>query len=151
MATAFTLSHSVTLALAATGRLVPGGWWLEALIAFTIVVVAFESLQSRNPLVPETDLRFEWALCFGLIHGMAFGGAVTASGVPPSRILPALAGFNFGLEAAQIAFIAAALPLLVWLEGRPLRFQDQAVRFGSSVLVVFGSVWFLERMTGGFL
>jgi len=140
--TGFTLSHSITLALAATGRLtVPG--FVEPLIALTIVVVALEALSPRPRLGPPVDRRFEWALAFGLVHG--------TWGVPVNRILPALLGFNLGVETAQLVVIAAAYPLLVWLGTWEGRRRDTAVRVGAWVLAGWGGVWLVQRISGGLL
>ena len=149
--TGFTLSHSITLALAATGRLVVVGSWIEPLIALTIVVVAFEALQPPKRPWMERDFRFEWALGFGLLHGMAFGGDLLQAGIPPSRMVPALLGFNVGLEGAQILLVLLALPVLLWLGEHSSRLRGQLVRLGSSALAILGSVWFLERVSGGVL
>jgi hypothetical protein len=149
--TGFTISHSITLALAATGRLVVVGSWIEPLIALTIVVVAFEALQPPKRAWMERDFRFEWALGFGLLHGMAFGGDLLQAGIPPSRMVPALLGFNVGLEGAQILLVLLALPVLLWLGEHSSRLRGQLVRLGSSALAILGSVWFLERVSGGVL
>lgn len=112
--TAFTLAHSVTLALAATGVVAPPQAPVEALIAASILLVALElarrgaggasaspSLLSRSPALA--------ALTFGLLHGFGFAGALAEAGLPADRAPLALLGFNVGVELGQLAVVALLL------------------------------------------
>lgn len=107
--TAFTVGHSVTLALAALGFLRYPVDLVEFLIAFSIFVVAVE-------LTRESDgshwlRRRPWlaAVSFGLLHGMGFAGALLDVGLPANEIPLALLSFNVGIEIGQLLFVAAAL------------------------------------------
>ncbi|WP_105101826.1 HupE/UreJ family protein [Microbulbifer pacificus] len=118
--TAFTLAHSVTLALAVLGIVsVPQGP-VEALIALSIVFVAVEilhKLEGRKTLA----IRKPWlvAFAFGLLHGLGFAGALSEIGVPDYAIPLSLTVFNLGVEAGQLAFILAVSALMLLLRRMP--------------------------------
>jgi hydrogenase/urease accessory protein HupE len=112
--TAFTLAHSLTLALATLGVVRVPQAPVEATIALSIVFAAAEVVRRR-----EGGSRLDpWliAFAFGLLHGFGFAGALREVGLPPGAIVPALFFFNVGVEAGQLLFIAAVL-----LIGRALR------------------------------
>lgn len=104
--TAFTLGHSLTLALSVLGIVTVPQTWVEALIALTIVVLALEiQVGGRGPI-----WRHPWSLpaTLGLLHGLGFASALFEAGLPADEIPLALFGFNLGLELGQLAVIAAA-------------------------------------------
>ena len=111
--TAFTVAHSLTLALATLGlvRLPPAP--VEATIALSIVFVAREVFRQRSgaiasaPRTPPSALAF----VFGLLHGLGFAGALSQVGLPDTDIPLALLAFNLGVEAGQLLFVAAVLLL----------------------------------------
>ncbi|MEM9187972.1 MAG: HupE/UreJ family protein [Myxococcota bacterium] len=112
--TAFTVGHSVTLALATVGVLQVSPGVTEAVIALSIVLVA------REALVPASEgksaslsHRRPWsvALLFGLVHGLGFAGALYDLALPSSDLPLALLGFNLGVEAAQLVAIGLALAI----------------------------------------
>lgn len=108
--TAFTLAHSVTLALAALGFVhVPSGP-TEAVISLSIVFLAVEIIHSRQGKVSRTE-RHPWivALIFGLFHGLGFAGALSEVGLPQHEIPLALLMFNVGVELGQIAFVLVVI------------------------------------------
>jgi hypothetical protein len=111
--TAFTLGHSVTLALAVLDvARVPVGP-VEALIAASIFVLAVEL--ARPPDAPPTLMRrFPWlmALAFGLLHGLGFAGALRAAGLPSEAVPLALLAFNAGIELGQLVFVVAVVVVL---------------------------------------
>ncbi len=108
--TAFTLAHSLTLAVATLGLVRVGGPPVEATIALSIVFVAAEIIQSRHGKPGLTE-RYPWvvAFTFGLLHGFGFAGALTELGLPQKSIPVALLLFNVGVEVGQLVFIAAML------------------------------------------
>jgi hypothetical protein len=119
IATVFTLGHSATLALAATGRIAIDAALAEPAIALTLIVAARE-LCLRSADRGASLLRWEaTALVFGLIHGLGFAGALEEMGIPTGQAIPALAAFNVGVEVGQIAVIGAALVVLRILTLRP--------------------------------
>ena len=105
---AFTLAHTLTLALATLGvvRVPPAP--VEALIAVSIVMVALE-LTRGGDAPPTVTRRYPWvvAFLFGLLHGLGFAGALTEIGLPPDQIPLALLSFNLGVEVGQLAFVTA--------------------------------------------
>lgn len=106
--TAFTLAHSLTLALAWFGVLTPSAMWVEVLIAVSIFVVALENVINR----PFTS-RWKIAGLFGLVHGLGFYSVLNALELGRSDVVTTLLSFNLGIEAGQIAImIVLALPLI---------------------------------------
>jgi hydrogenase/urease accessory protein HupE len=108
--TAFTVAHSITLALATLGFVDVPQQPVEAVIALSIVFVAAEILRSRKGQMGITE-RAPWivAFTFGLLHGFGFAGALTEVGLPQGDIPLALLFFNAGVETGQLIFIAAVL------------------------------------------
>lgn len=114
--TAFTIAHSVTLALATLGCVqVPSGP-VEATIALSIVFLATE-IAKRREGAPGLTERKPWvvAFTFGLLHGFGFAGALSEVGLPALDIPLALLLFNLGVEAGQLLFVCAALCLVAAL------------------------------------
>ena len=114
--TAFTLAHSLTLALAALGLVRVPQAPVEAAIALSIVLVAREAwLMAREAQIgPDIHhgLRPWWmAFAFGTLHGLGFAGALSEVGLPATDIPLALLSFNVGVELGQLAFVAVALLL----------------------------------------
>jgi HupE / UreJ protein len=107
--TAFTIGHSVTLALASLGVLRYPVALIEFLIAFSIFVIAVEL--TRSNAGAHALRRRPWlaALGFGLLHGMGFAGALMETGLPEHAIPLALLFFNIGIELGQLLFVAAVL------------------------------------------
>ncbi|MEL7187774.1 MAG: HupE/UreJ family protein, partial [Pseudomonadota bacterium] len=101
---AFTVAHTVTLGLAATGVITPSSNIVEPLIALTIGFVAIENLVAREM----TNWRPFVVFGFGLIHGMGFAGFFGELGLPAGQFWSALIGFNVGVEFGQLAVIAIA-------------------------------------------
>jgi hypothetical protein len=119
--TAFTVAHSLTLALATLGFVHVPSAPVEAVIALSIVFVAAEILRAGRSQ-PGLAARMPWvvAFAFGLLHGFGFAGALAQIGLPEGRIPMALFFFNVGVELGQLAFIAAVLGVLAAV--RYLRF-----------------------------
>ena len=110
--TAFTVAHSITLALATMGVLHVSGPPIEATIALSIVFVASEILHLRQGRAG-LAARKPWivAFAFGLLHGLGFAGALAEVGLPQNAIPLALLFFNVGVEIGQLMFIAAVLTI----------------------------------------
>ena len=111
--TAFTVAHSITLALATLGFVHVPSRPVEAVIALSIVFVAVEIVhasQGRQSLT----IRAPWivAFAFGLLHGFGFAGALSEVGLPPGHIPVALLFFNLGVEYGQLLFAAAVLAVV---------------------------------------
>lgn len=161
LVTTFTLSHSVTLALATLGIVTVPGWLAETVIALSVawVGVANTGMVLRWPRggrpgmesAPELRLRLlaqrshRWLLvgAFGLVHGLGFAGMLTEIGLPQDAKIAALALFNLGVEVGQLAIVLIVVPILAMLARR--RFYPHTVLAGSAFLVVAGTIWALQR------
>lgn len=110
--TAFTIAHSITLALAALGFVSMPGPPVEAIIALSIVFVAAEIVRGRQGIAVLTA-RVPWivAFTFGLLHGFGFAGALSEIGLPQSAIPLALFSFNVGVEIGQLLFVSGVVVL----------------------------------------
>ena len=142
--TAFTLAHSVSLALAVLGVLAPPGKLVEPAIALSLVYVGVESFVGTDP-------RTRWRVTFpfGLVHGFGFSSALREIGLSRAEVPRALVSFNLGVEAAQLVLLALALPVLHVLVGRAPQGTQSRFRKGASVLVVLaGAAWFVVRVCG---
>ncbi len=140
MITAFTLAHSVTLALAVMEIYAPSGEFVEPVIALSIAWVGVE-----NFIVKSVDKRWILTLCFGLIHGFGFAGALGDVGLPPDNIPMSLLAFNLGVEAGQLAILAIVLPALITARKEPW-FNARVVPALNVAVILIGSYWFIERV-----
>jgi hydrogenase/urease accessory protein HupE len=147
--TAFTLAHSITLALATLDVVHIPGPPIEAAIAFSIVLLAAEIVRLRRG-EPSLTARWPWivAFCFGLLHGFGFAGALSEIGLPRGDIPLALFAFNVGVELGQLAFIAAVLGSLAIL--RRIAFLRSLERHvANAAPYAIGSLagfWFVGRV-----
>jgi len=148
--TAFTLAHSVTLAVATLGWLVPPPRLIEPLIALSIVAVAVENLVAlRSPLSAarvNASIARRWQLTFGfgLIHGFGFAGALRALELPRALLAPSLLTFNLGVELGQLVIVALAWPLLRWARGLPAMWPG-GMRWASAGVATLGVFWLVQR------
>jgi hypothetical protein len=113
LVTAFTIGHSVTLALSALGLVHFATRWIEFLIPLTIVATALNNLAQRTNRVEHPSrlpIIYFFALFFGLIHGLAFANSLLSLVGKDELVLPLLA-FNLGIEAAQLVVVAAILAI----------------------------------------
>lgn len=107
--TAFTIGHSITLALSVFDIVRAPAKWVEFLIPLTIVITAFDNILMRNRPNNLMKMNFYLALFFGLIHGMGFANTARMMIANEQHIFLPLLGFNVGLELGQIAVVAAIL------------------------------------------
>lgn len=115
--TAFTLGHSITLALTALGLLAIPSRAAELAIALTVLALAVELARSSRETSRLWRAPWRMALAFGLLHGLGFAGALREIGLPDGEIPLALLSFNLGIETGQLAFVAA-VALVATLAGR---------------------------------
>lgn len=197
LVTGFTIAHSLTLALATLGVVHPKPHAVEALIGFSIALVAAENawlLGGRPRALPvaigvalvalaiaslagfgavaaptlvglalfsvchfgmlgrverPARLRAAVAFAFGLVHGFGFAGVLGEMDLPRERLLPALFGFNVGVELGQLAVVALVWPLLVVLaRARDRRWYAWIAEGGSAVICGLGLYWFTTRLFG---
>lgn len=191
LVTSFTVAHSVTLGLATLGVVEPDAVAVEALIGFSIALVAAENtwlLSERGRAIPFSvvcgllgmtllgdgaitrpaliglalfsgchfgllrrstnagALRAAVAFAFGLIHGFGFAGVLSEMSLPTDLMVPALFGFNVGVELGQLGVVAIAWPLLRALD-RPAkgRYGRLTAELGSASICAVGLFWFTTR------
>ncbi|MEM9176547.1 MAG: HupE/UreJ family protein [Myxococcota bacterium] len=197
LVTGFTLAHSLTLALAVMEVVHPRAAAVEAVIAFSVALVAIEKgwwLAGRPRAVPIAVLAglagvviatangaialplltvgglavftacyfaliarssSEWlriclTFAFGLVHGFGFAGILVEMTLPPDRLVPALLGFNLGVELGQIGVVLLLWPIL-WAGRRfaPEGALRWAAEVAAAALCGLGLFWFAERALGG--
>ncbi|HEY4291022.1 MAG TPA: HupE/UreJ family protein [Puia sp.] len=111
LVTAFTIGHSITLALSALGLVHFATRWIEFLIPLTIIATAINNLAQQPGQVEHPSrlpVIYFFALFFGLIHGLAFANSLLSLIGKEGIVLPLLA-FNLGIEAAQLLVVAIIL------------------------------------------
>jgi len=147
--TAFTLAHSVTLAAAVLGYVEVPIAPVEAVIALSILFLALEICRLAAGQVP-LSARRPWlvAFAFGLLHGFGFAGALSETGLPPDAIPLALLTFNLGVELGQVAFVAAALPLLGLLSRLLRQRRRWGLVAGAYAIGSLAAAWLIERLVG---
>jgi len=144
--TAFTVAHSITLALATFGYVSLPPAPVEALIALSILLVATEAINLRRG---QTSLAIRWpwaiAFTFGLLHGFGFGGALKSIGLPQGDIPLALLFFNIGVELGQLLFIGvlmSGVAVIRRLAALP-QFSPVAAAYAIGAVATF---WVVERL-----
>jgi len=138
--TAFTVAHSITLALAVLGVWAPSPRIVEPAIALSIVWVGIE-----NFFVSDAHGRWRITFPFGLIHGFGFAGALRAIELPRARVPAALVTFNLGVEVGQLAVMAVVVPAIVLLRKRGLLGRTATLSLSAGV-VAAGAYWFISRV-----
>jgi hypothetical protein len=180
--TGFTIAHSLTLGLSALGVVFAEPAAVEALIGFSIALVATENLWlmgARDPLIPglwaglflvalvwlRTVSVYAWvglgvfslchfglltrdaglgrvragvAFAFGLVHGFGFAGVLAQADLPTRRLVPALFGFNVGIELGQLLVVALMWPILTLLVRRGAHWHRLLVESGSVATLAVG-------------
>ncbi|MEO9968652.1 MAG: HupE/UreJ family protein [Hyphomonadaceae bacterium] len=145
--TAFTLAHSLTLALTMLGWVELSPAPVETLIAISIVLIAIEAVNAMDGRESFAS-RWPWLIsfCFGLLHGFGFAGALGEIGLPENAELAALFFFNVGVEIGQLAFICGLL-VLVWLLGRLAITKLETIKRTTAYTVgIAGVFWTFERL-----
>jgi hypothetical protein len=145
--TAFTVAHSITLALATLGMVHMPPKPTEAIIALSIVFLATEIVHKRNGQVGLTE-RYPWliAFIFGLFHGLGFAGALSEIGVPQHGVPLALFTFNVGVETGQLLFIAVVLGLIALLKRLPLSAPQGSWRLLPYSIGGVAAFWTIDRV-----
>jgi hypothetical protein len=145
--TAFTVAHSITLALATLGVVHVPSAPTEAIIALSILFLAAEIVHKRNGVIGITE-RYPWliAFIFGLFHGLGFAGALSEIGVPQHEVPLALFTFNVGVETGQLLFIAAVLSLIALLKRLPLTAPQGAWRLLPYSIGGVAAYWTIDRV-----
>jgi hypothetical protein len=140
--TAFTLSHSITLAAAALDWITLPDKLIESAIAASIIASALLNLRGG-----EGRQSWKLALGFGLIHGMGFANGLRELGLSSSHFIETLVAFNLGVEFGQLVVVLVA-GLLLW----PVLSNERVVkliqRWGSIGILLMACVWLAERVLG---
>lgn len=156
--TAFTVGHSISLALAHFGILNVPIVPVEAIIALSVVFMAREALLAHRaksgPMLggeQRKDKSLRWKLGvtagFGLIHGLGFASVLGSLGVSASQTVTALAFFNIGVEVGQIFFVLVVLGLMALM--RKIRIEKQSTRLATCLVGGMGLFWTIERVVYG--
>jgi hypothetical protein len=137
--TAFTIAHSITLALAALDVVVLPGALVESLIALSIAYVALENLLPRHAV----SRRWAVSFLFGLVHGFGFSSVLREIGLPKENLLLSLLNFNLGVEAGQLTVVLLVVPVLMRMKSKS--WEPPMVATISGVILAVGLVLFVER------
>jgi len=137
---AFTLAHSITLALSVFGWEFISSRVVESVIAASVIIAAL------NNIKPVVHQRL-WLLIFifGLIHGMGFASVLNDVGLPVGLEVLALFGFNIGVELGQLSIVAIMLPL-IYVLSRWNFYRKTMLQLSSLVIVGFAVIWLIERV-----
>jgi HupE / UreJ protein len=143
---AFTLAHSLTLALATLGLIAVPSRPVEAAIALSIVFLAAEILHARQGRIGLTH-RFPWliAFAFGLLHGLGFASALGEVGLPAAEIPLALLFFNLGVEIGQLLFVALCLSFAWAFRRLEVVWPQRLEPLPAYVIGTAAMFWFIER------
>ena len=144
---AFTVAHTITLGLVASGVFAPPANIVEPLIAATIAFVAIENIVFKDM----TRWRPFVVFAFGLIHGMGFAGFFGSLGLPQGQFWSALVGFNIGVEIGQLSVIVLAA-LLLWPVRKAISetlYRRAIVWPGCGFIGFVGAFWAIERVLAG--
>lgn len=138
---AFTLAHTITLALAALGFVQAPVDIVEPLIALSIVWVAIENCVFKQtnkwrPLV---------VFSFGLLHGLGFAVVLSEYGLPKNNFVTSLLAFNIGVELGQLLVLITAAAL-VWFIRRKSWYRQRVQIPASVMIALIGLFWFMERV-----
>src|SRR6478735_11010951 len=141
-ATAFTVAHTITLALSMKNVIVAPGALVEPIIALSIMFVAVENLVISE-LKP---WRIAIVFLFGLIHGMGFANSLNEIGLPPNKFFTSIIAFNAGVELGQMAVIAAVFLLLIIPLRQQLWYKKGVVYPLSILIALIACYWTVQRL-----
>lgn len=138
--TMFTLAHSITLWLAVMEYVTLPSQFVEATIAFSIIVTALNNIY---PILPLSN----WAIAFGfgLVHGFGFANVLLDLGLSSTTLALSLLGFNVGVELGQLAIVAVFLPLAYVLR-KTTFYRWFVLKIGSAIIAIIASLWMFERI-----
>jgi len=141
-ATAFTVAHSITLALSMKNIIVAPPAIVEPIIALSILFVAVENLL-LSELKP---WRVLLVFLFGLIHGMGFASSLNEIGLPPGKFYTSILSFNIGVELGQIAVVAAMFSFIIIPLRKKILYRKAVVYPLSVLIAMVAAYWTVERM-----
>ncbi|HTE09943.1 MAG TPA: HupE/UreJ family protein [Chitinophagaceae bacterium] len=141
-ATAFTIAHSVTLALSMKNIIVMPGAVVEPIIALSILFVAVENMM----LTELKAWRVLIVFMFGLIHGMGFASALNETGLPRNQFFTSIVSFNIGVELGQAAVILAVFGLFIFPFGKKPWYRTRIAYPLSALIALVAAYWTIERV-----
>ncbi|MEO6673999.1 MAG: HupE/UreJ family protein [Ginsengibacter sp.] len=141
-ATAFTVAHSITLALSMKNLIVAPGAVVEPIIALSIFFVAIENLL----LTELKPWRILIVFMFGLIHGMGFASALNEIGLPRNKFFTSILSFNIGVELGQITIILGMFLLCVKPFGNQTYYRKAIVFPLSIIIALIALYWTIQRI-----
>ncbi len=141
-ATAFTVAHSITLAMSMKSIIVAPSAVVEPIIALSILFVAIENLL-LSELKP---WRILLVFMFGLIHGMGFASSLNEIGLPRNKFLVSILSFNVGVELGQISIILAVFLLIVRPFGNSVNYRKKVVYPLSIIIALIAFYWTVQRV-----
>ena len=141
--TAFTVAHSITLALAALSILTPSPRIVEPLIAASIIFVGVENLWALRGKRAAQVLQHRWMVtfAFGLVHGFGFAAVLRELDLPRAVLATGLISFNLGVEVGQLCIVLAVLPIL-----NRLRTLRRFALLASACVSGLGAIWLVQRL-----
>jgi len=134
IATAFTLSHSITLSMSMLNILNPPEQLIEVLIAMTILFVALNNFRRW------IEKEWQMAFVFGFIHGFGFANALRQMNVSIDNFIQVVLGFNSGVEIGQVFIIFALTPILFALK------SDKIMKVISVITILLSILWIVDRL-----
>ncbi|MDR6338317.1 uncharacterized protein YacL [Filimonas zeae] len=147
LVTAFTIGHSITLALSTLNILVFSRDWTEFLIAVTILITAISNLSNREHTVNrKMPLLYLLALVFGLIHGLGFSSLLKSMLGKDENIIVELLAFNLGLEVGQLCIVAVILFLSFIFIRILRRNKREVIVFVSGAIAALALQMMIERI-----
>ena len=143
-ASAFTVAHTISLALSMKNIIVAPSPVIEPIIALSIVFVAVENL-ILNELKP---WRIVLVFLFGLIHGMGFASSLNEIGLPPGKFFTSILMFNVGVEVCQVFLISLVFGLIIFPLKNKTWYRYRVVYPISIGIALISSYWTIERLFG---
>ncbi len=141
-ATAFTVAHTITLALSMKGIIHLPADIVEPLIAFSIAFVAIENIL----LTELKPWRVAIIFMFGLVHGMGFASALNEIGLPRNKFFTSIFSFNIGVELGQIFVIALVFLLIILPFGKKPYYKKFVVYPLSAAIALIALFWTVQRI-----
>jgi hypothetical protein len=121
---------------------------VPALTLAGLAVFAFCYFDLLERVTRPTSLRWGIAFIFGLIHGFGFASVLVEAGLPTTRLVEALFGFNAGVEVGQLAVVALLWPVLHYVARRGDGWRLAVLNYGSAAVLTLGVFWFVGRAFG---
>lgn len=141
-ATAFTIAHSVTLALSMKNIIIAPPAVVEPIISLSIMFIAVENMMTKK-LSP---WRIAIVFLFGLIHGMGFASSLNETGLPPGKFYTSIIAFNAGVEIGQVTIIAAMFFLVINRFKNKTWYRKKLVYGLSALITLMAFYWTIERV-----